>query len=561
MRPRAARSAGRPAVAPGLDRAAWLLAVAPLLWIPQAALLALAIARISAGGGAGAVVWPAAGILALGALRAGIEHLGGRLAFAAARADLSRARAAAAARLAAASPLDAGRDASGHAASVLAEGAEAIVLYLARFTPARRRATLVPLAILLAILPLSWVAGLALMLAAPVIPLFMALIGWRAEAAARDRLVRAGDMNAFLLDRLRGLDTIRALGAVDRTATRLGAEAERFRAGTMSVLRIAFLSSAVLELFAALGVAMVAVWVGFHLLGFLDFGAWGQRLGLGQGMFVLLLAPAFFEPLRELAAVWHDRASGAAAQAALDRLGRDAAPLAGGDTAEPSVPPFAEAPGIRVAGLCFRHPGRDAAALDGIDLDIAPGSTIALLGDSGAGKSTLLALLAGLGRPDAGTIVIGGVPLTAETAPALRAGMAWIGQRPHVFEGSLLRNVALGRPGVDRPAAEAALAFARLDRVAAARGAAPVGEGGLGLSGGEALRLAIARAAADPAARLILADEPTAHLDSATADEIAEALLALARGRTLVVATHDPRLAARLSGQVRLAASGMEVAA
>ena len=139
--------------------------------------------------------------------------------------------------------------------------------------------------------------------------------------------------------------------------------------------------------------------------------------------------------------------------------------------------------------------------------------------------------------------------------------MAWIGQRPHVFEGSLLRNVALGRPGVDRPAAEAALAFARLDRVAAARGAAPVGEGGLGLSGGEALRLAIARAAADPAARLILADEPTAHLDSATADEITEALLALARDRTLVVATHDPRLAARLSGQVRLAASGMEVAA
>ena len=561
MRRRAAPLSAAPAVAPGLDRAAWLLAAAPLLWIPQAGLLALAVARIAAGGGAASVLAPAAGILALGALRAGIEHLGGRLAFAAARAGLSQARAAATARLAAASPLDAGRAASGHAASVLAEGAEAIVPYLARFTPARRRATLVPLAILLAVLPFSWIAALALMLAAPVIPLFMALIGWRAEAAARDRLVRAGDMNAFLLDRLRGLDTIRALGAVDRTATRLGVEADRFRAGTMAVLRIAFLSSAVLELFAALGVAMVAVWVGFHLLGLLDVGAWGQRLGLGQGMFVLLLAPAFFEPLRELAAVWHDRASGAAALQALDRLGRDAAQMVGGDGSDACIAPFATAPGIRVAGIRFRHPGRDGAALDGLDLEIAPGSATALLGDSGAGKSTLLSLLAGLGRPEAGTITIGGVPLTPGTAPALRAGMAWIGQRPHVVEGSLLRNVALGRPAVDRAAAEAALRFARLDHVAAARGAAPVGEGGLGLSGGEALRLAIARAAADPTARLILADEPTAHLDSATADEITEALLALARGRTLVVATHDPRLAARLSGQIRLAGTGMEAAA
>ena len=530
-----------------LRRASILLALAPLLWIPQAALLALGIGRITAGGGAAAVLWPAAGVLLLGALRAGLDHIGGRIAFRAARAELSRRRAEATARLAAVSPLDRRRPPSGLAASVLAEEAEAVTPYLARFRPARLKATLTPLAILLAILPFSWVAALALLIAAPVIPVFMALIGWRAQAASAARLVEVGGLNAFLLDRLRGLATIEGLGAVDLTARRLRAEAERFRAGTMAVLRIAFLSSAVLELFAALGVALVAVWVGFHLLGQFGFGAWGGRLTLAQGFFVLLLAPAFFEPLRELAAVWHDRAAGEAALAALDALGRDAAALPPGET--PGTP--AAAPAIAIRGLCYRHPGAEAATLGPLDLDIAAGEALAVTGPSGAGKSTLLALLAGLAEPGAGQILVDGLPLPAA---ARRAGVAWLGQSPAIFAGSLGLNVTLGRPGIAPEAAADALRFARLDHVAAGRGAAPIGEAGLGLSGGEALRLAIARAAATTDARLILADEPTAHLDTATADEITEMLLALGRGRgrTLVVATHDPRLAARLGRTVAL---------
>src|SRR5690606_38630089 len=130
-------------------------------------------------------------------------------------------------------------------------------------------------------------------------------------------------MNAFLLDRLRGLATIRGLGAVDRVAERVGEEAQSLRVRTMAVLRIAFMTSAVLELFAALGVAMVAVYVGFHLLGDLDFGAWGDKLGLAQGMFILLLAPAFFEPMRELSAIWHDKAAGQAAHENLLRLAQE----------------------------------------------------------------------------------------------------------------------------------------------------------------------------------------------------------------------------------------------
>ena len=150
--------------------------------------------------------------------------------------------------------------------------------YLVRYQPARWRATVVPLAILAAVASQTWVAALVLLFAAPLIPLFMAIVGWRAKAASEAQMVQKGGMNAFLLDRLRGLATLRALGAVDATAARLADSTQSLRERTMAVLRIAFLSSAVLELFSALGVAMVAVYVGFHLLGTLGFGTWNLSL-------------------------------------------------------------------------------------------------------------------------------------------------------------------------------------------------------------------------------------------------------------------------------------------
>ncbi|MFC7611887.1 ATP-binding cassette domain-containing protein [Teichococcus aestuarii] len=171
---------------------------------------------------------------------------------------------------------------------------------------------------------------------------------------------------------------------------------------------------------------------------------------------------------------------------------------------------------------------------------------MALLGPSGVGKSTLLALLAGLAEPGAGRIRIGGVPLDAANAAALRRRIAWVGQRPHLFAGSRHANVALGRAGLGRPETARALRLAGLG----AEGG--VGEGGAGLSGGEALRPAMARALADPAATLVLADEPTAHLDAATAAALTETLLALCQGRTLLLATHDPVLAARMDRVITL---------
>ncbi|MFA5956541.1 thiol reductant ABC exporter subunit CydD [Hyphomicrobium sp.] len=534
---------------------------ASLLWIAQAAFIGAAVNDAASGRISNWSAWAAFGVLSIGVLRAILDGIGSRLAFCTGRDAATHLRELAVAGLAARSPLDAERSQSGRAGSIVAEQAEMIVPYVARFEIARLRSVVVPGVILLFILSLSWTAAFVLLVAAPLIPIFMALIGWRAKAASEAQLAETGDMNAFLLDRLRGIATIRALGAVDVTAKRLRATAEALRSRTMAVLRIAFLSSAVLELFSALGVAMVAVYVGFHLLGQLNFGTWGGPLSLGEGLFILLLAPAFFEPLRELSSVWHDRASG---QAAIEELNRLAAldhsllGADGGSEHEPIV--FRHAPAVSVKGLCFGYRNIDALVFDRFDLAIAPGEHVALLGPSGSGKSTLLALLAGLASPTSGAIAIGGHAVTAQSAPGLRGNIAWIGQRPHIFAGTLASNVVIGGTA-DRAVVSKALQFAQLGDIAHARGLDAIGENGIGLSGGETLRLAIARVAAHPHSGLILADEPTAHLDAETARDVTDNLLALARGKTMIVATHDLTLARRMDRIIRLGDLDLEKAA
>lgn len=588
-----------------LDAACLIHALSPLLWIPQAALLALGVARLQSGAGLAGVVWPAAGIAVAGLLRAWLDAWSSTRMFESARSHLSLWRERAITALSARSPLDRSRLHAGTAASVLAEQAEAILPWLTRYHGAMWRVRLMPLVILLPVAWYSWAAAAVLITAAPLIPLFMVLVGWRARAASEAQWLQMSSMNAFLLDRLRGLPTLRALGSVQATARRLRASAEDLRQRTMKVLRIAFLSSAVLELFSALGVAMVAAYVGFHVLGYLEFGAWGGRLTLGEGLFILLLAPSFFEPLRELAAVWHDRAAGVAAMDALERLTGNGLPLldeatnvrpgAGGAAADSlssanhdqSTPdavkpasakaalvkaasvkpastdpasPQRPAPGVRLTDLGFAFPD-EKPVFQGFSLEVRPGEHMALVGGSGTGKTVLMSLLAGLLVPTAGRIEIDGQTLAPDTVRALRERMAWMGQRAHVFAAPVRDNIALGRPSVDDERVRQAITTARLDTVAQAHPGISLGEGGTGLSGGEAARLALARLMAAPEADLLLADEPTAHLDSETADQVAESLVTLARGRTLIVATHDPRLAARMDRVVQLPSPDPEAAA
>ena len=593
-----------------LDAACLIHALSPLFWIPQAALLALGVARLQSGAGLSGVVWPAAGIVVAGLLRAWLDTWSSTRMFESARSHLSLWRERAITALSARSPLDRSRLHAGTAASVLAEQAEAILPWLTRYHGAMWRVRLMPLVILLPVAWYSWAAAAVLITAAPLIPLFMVLVGWRARAASEAQWLQMSSMNAFLLDRLRGLPTLRALGSVQATARRLRASAEDLRQRTMKVLRIAFLSSAVLELFSALGVAMVAAYVGFHVLGYLEFGAWGGRLTLGEGLFILLLAPSFFEPLRELAAVWHDRAAGVAAMDALERLNGnglpllDEAPAVRPDTKEPATdplpstrhdrpapdavkpasvkaasvkaasakaapvkpasvdpaPPQRPAPSVRLVDLGFAFPD-EKPVFQGFSLTVRPGEHVALVGGSGTGKTVLMSLLAGLLVPTAGRIEIDGQTLAPDTVRPLRERMAWMGQRAHVFAAPVRDNIALGRPSVDDERVRQAITQARLDTVAQAHPGISLGEGGTGLSGGEAARLALARLMAAPEADLLLADEPTAHLDSETADQVAESLVTLALGRTLIVATHDPRLAARMDRVVQLPTPDPEAAA
>lgn len=591
-----------------LDAACLIHALSPLLWIPQAALLALGVARLQSGAGLSGVVWPAAGIVMAGLLRAWLDAWSSTRMFESARSRLSLWRERAITSLSARSPLDRSRLHAGTAASVLAEQAEAILPWLTRYHGAMWRVRLMPLVILLPVAWYSWAAAAVLITAAPLIPLFMVLVGWRARAASEAQWLQMSSMNAFLLDRLRGLPTLRALGSVQATARRLRASAEDLRQRTMKVLRIAFLSSAVLELFSALGVAMVAAYVGFHVLGYLEFGAWGGRLTLGEGLFILLLAPSFFEPLRELAAVWHDRAAGVAAMDALEQLNGNGLPLldeapvarpGAGEPAAAPLPPLPSArharpapdavkpasvkaasekavsvqpasvdpaspqrpaPGVQLTDLGFAFPG-EKPVFQGFSLAVRPGEHVALVGGSGTGKTVLMSLLAGLLVPTAGRIEIDGQTLAPDTVRALRERMAWMGQRAHVFAAPVRDNIALGRPSVDDERVRQAITTARLDTVAQAHPGISLGEGGTGLSGGEAARLALARLMAAPEADLLLADEPTAHLDSETADQVAESLVTLARGRTLIVATHDPRLAARMDRVVQLPSPDPEAAA
>jgi len=530
-----------------LKKGARLQAVAALLWLPQAALLAYGVGHLASIGFDATIYYLAAGLFVLGCLRSLLDARGASQAFDAARSELTALREKAVFALSQRSPLDTARPSSGEAASILAEQAEMVVPYMSRFVPVRIRVMLVPFAIFFAVLWFSWAAALVLLVAAPLIPIFMALIGWRAKAASEKQLVALGDMNGFLLDRLRGLATIRSFHAVDMTANRLRNNAETLRKKTMIVLRIAFLSSAVLELFAAIGVAMVAVYIGFHLLGPLNFGAWGHKLTLAEGLFILLLSPAFFEPLRDLSAVWHDRASGEAAIDALEELAKHDMPIVGGIK---SVKTVGTEPSLMFRDVGF-HYLTGPEVFGHFNLDIEPGEHIAFLAPSGYGKSTLLALIAGLAAPQRGEIRIGGVPLSDETAETLRTRMRWVGQKPHIFAGSARQNITLGRD-LDVKKATAIIEQMALSHVTGVTGSGVIGENGAGLSGGEALRLALARIAVDQQADIILADEPTAHLDHETADRIADSLIKLAKGKTLIISTHDEKLANRMDRIVRL---------
>ena len=498
---------------------------------------------------------PSIGILAAFlAVRAGLAMGGEVLSVRLAEAIKSGLRRSIFADLMSRRPIWSAGRSSGALSSTVVEQVEALDGYFARYLPALVQAGLLPIAFAVVILPVDWVVAVLFLFTAPLIPVFMALAGWGAEAASRSQASALNRLSALFADRLRGLLTLKLFGESEREIVRVRTASEELRRRMMKVMRIAFLSSAVLEFFAALGVAGVALYVGLTFLDLVSLRG-GAELTLAAGMFCLLMAPEVYQPLRLLAAHYHDRA---AAKAAVAAMADELESLPTGETVEAKAGldlPVATGPArLEIAGLSLRAPS-GPIVLDRVDLVAEPGDKIAILGASGIGKSTLLEAIAGL-RPYVGSIRLDDVPLTEIADPDLRRRMAMLGQRPRLFPGTIADNIRLGRPDADhvsiRRAAEAAHVTDFADLQPEGLGTL-LGEDGLGLSGGEIQRLALARIyLRDPG--LILLDEPTGHLDAATEAAVLDGLEVFAASRTVVIATHSLAVAARMDKVYRIAA-------
>lgn len=417
---------------------------------------------------------------------------------------------------------------TGETVTALAEGVRAVEPYYSRYIPASVLAVVLPVAILIVVFPLDWISGVTFLVTAPLIPIFMIVIGKGAEAMNQKQWRRRTRMAGHLLDAVQGLATLKVFNAAGRMAREVASAADGYRRDTMAVLRIAFLSSMVLEFFSSVAIAMVAVFIGFRLL-------WGE-MSYFDGLFILLLAPEFYAPLRAMGTAYHARMEAIGAAERMVVL-EDAPQLAeaGGTTPLPSP----DAIEITFEDVHLTFPdGR--TALNGISFTVPAGQNFALVGPSGAGKSSLLNLVMGFVKPSSGRVLVNGVPLSELDIRQWRARIGYVPQRPRLIVGTLATNIA---PGDEHPVPvrlEHAVRQAHLsDVVARLPGGLEgrVGEGGSGLSGGEAHRLAVARAFYRDAAMIVL-DEPTAHLDHESAAQIHDALERLLPGRTGLTAAH-----------------------
>jgi thiol reductant ABC exporter CydD subunit len=407
-------------------------------------------------------------------------------------------------------------------------GLDALDPYFSRYLPQLALAALVPVAILVRVMPADLVAGLTILVTLPLIPVFMALVGLTTEQRSRLQFALLTRLSRQMLEMIAGLSTLKAFGRASAQARAIRRLSEDQRRLTMRTLRLAFLSSLVLELLATLSVALVAVGVGLRLV--------GGSMDLRTALLVLILAPEAYLPLRQLGTHYHASAEGLAAAAKVFAILETPAPPRGTRTDLPGAP-------IVFDNLTVRYPDRAEPALTGLTLRIEPGELVALTGPSGGGKSTALAALLGFVRPASGRILVGDGPAAVDLADAdpdaWRARVAYVPQRPYLFAGTVADNIRLGRPEAsDAIVGRAArLADLVLDL------STPVGENGATLSAGQRQRLALARAFLRDAPVVVL-DEPTASLDGSTEATIVAAIRRLAEGRTVLMAAHRPALLA-----------------
>jgi thiol reductant ABC exporter CydD subunit len=423
---------------------------------------------------------------------------------------------------------------SGDVATLAVRGIDALDGYFARYLPQLFLAVIVPLTILVAVARIDWISAAIMAVTLPLIPVFMALVGMATRAQTERHFRTLQVLSGHFLDVVSGLATLKIFGRSRAQVGVIGEVTDSYRRRLMATLRVTFLSSLVLELLASVSVALIAVAVGLRLL--------AGHIDLRAALFVLVLAPEAYLPLRQVGAEFHASAEGlGAAQQVFDVLDQPV-PLAGTRTDVPDPAMY----GLAVESLQVTYAGRDRPALDGVTLTVEPGEILAVTGPSRCGKSTLLAVLLRFVAPDAGTVRIDEVDLMAFDPDAWRARIGWVPQHPHLFAGTIADNIRLGQEAASLAQVRQAIADAGLsDLIARLPGGlgTALGDCGAGVSAGERQRIALARAFLRDAP-LVLLDEPTANLDGQTESEVLESIRRLARGRTVVMVAHRPALLA-----------------
>lgn len=428
------------------------------------------------------------------------------------------------------------------------EDVDAIDGYFARYWPQRQLMVLSPLIILLAIAYHDWLVALLLLIAAPLIPFFMALIGMGAEQVNQRHLLQRQRLAGHFLDRLRQIPLLKRMGANERIRLELAGRSEQYRQLVMATLKVAFLSSAVLEFFSSVAIAALAMYIGFGLFGAISWGP-AAALTLASGLFMLALAPEFFQPLRQFAQSYHDKA---AALAAVNELASAFSQQAMANAelfVKKDTQPSATAKySLTVHQLAIAYPEQPILQR-GLSLQLHTGQCLVISGRSGIGKSTLLQTLAGLLPPAAGQIQFTSDRAAARTDISATA-CYYQPQRPWIIHGSIRDNLLLlCRSEVKQQltAPQLLAVLAQLGLTALCPDAAaldkPLSERGEGVSGGQLQRLALARVLLSPLPYVLL-DEPTASLDANSRQLVLQALLHLKAHCILVLVSHEPAVQA-----------------
>ena len=422
---------------------------------------------------------------------------------------------------------------AGSWASIMLEQVENLHNFYARFLPQQSLSAIVPVVILIAVFPLNWAAGLILMITAPLVPLFMIIVGIAAADNSQKNMDTLSRLSAQFLDRLRGLETLRLFNRTSEQTEHIENATEDFRETTMDVLKLAFLSSAVLEFFTSISIALMAVYFGFSYLGQIEFGTYNAQLTLFTGFFCLILAPEFYQPLRDLGAYYHDRASGiGAADAIVDFLESDYLTVHQNEktiSLESAVEISAEnLVVLSTQGSALTKP---------LNFHIPANHNVALVGQSGAGKTSLMNVILGF-LPYEGSLKINGQELRESNLADWRKHIAWVGQNPLLLQGTIKENLLLGDIQANDEEINQALIRSQAKEFTDKLGLYhEIKDGGLGVSVGQAQRLAISRALLRKG-DLLLLDEPTASLDAQSENLVLQALNEASQHQTTLMITH-----------------------